>query len=110
MAFLPPLEMVTDYFKRATSVADIIRFDKFVTDTVDIRAPGQYAWLQQVYPDYLTRHVYFNPFFFHVSNVVRAPRELIKYLIGLLLSLPREIRRQWGNGVPTPIPIEQIYR
>ena len=80
------------YLQRANQTR---HYEQAVRNTVDVRAPGKYAWLQRVFPAYIARNL-MNPFFFHVSNVVRAPRELIKYLIELLLYLPTEMRRQWG--------------
>ena len=75
--------------------AELKKYDDFVTRTVPVRAPGNYRWLQDVYPDYLARYSY-NPFFFHLSNVANAPRELIKYLIDLLRSVPDIMRAQYS--------------
>ena len=76
--------------------AQLQQFDNYVGSLMDVRSPGNYKWLQQVYPDYVARQLY-NPFFFHLSNVANAPRELIKYLIDLLRSVPDIMRAQFDS-------------
>ena len=51
---------------------------------VDFRAPGNYRTMEALYPAFLSRYGAPNALYFHVYNVMRAPREFIKYLIELL--------------------------